>query len=474
MSILPFPGNPSSFPASVQRSDSAPGALPAELFEAFHWRLGAVLQSGMAATDFEQFERDVVSALHGFGREILHISIERLDDGAASLTRDGRVYTRVEATSKTIMTSVGQVSFWRSRYRRAGEASVAPVDEKLGLAEAYFTPLGACQSLYLLSGNTARDCVAQQEMFGIGGASVSSLQRLGKAAAEHWEEVAEEAIEEIRSEEGVPASAASACVSLDGVMAPMRPGEGEDRKTVYREASCGSLTYYDEAGERLHSVYFGRMAEPGKATLKEELAAEVAGLVGRRPDLRIVGIADAAPDNWSFLGTLVAEECQLVDYWHACQHLQCVADAAFGGGAAAGAKWFEKYKAVLRDDEDGVEKVIDAIRYRLRRAGAAKAEVKRELRFFRKHRRRMRYAAFHAKRLPIGSGVIEATCKSLVSARMKKAGQRWGHSGGQAILTFRSLVKSERFDRAWRAIVARLKGAAIDNGAAIETPRKAA
>ena len=57
---------------------------------------------------------------------------------------------------------------------------------------------------------------------------------------------------------------------------------------------------------------------------------------------------------------------------------------------------------------------------------------------------------------------------------MKKAGQRWGHSGGQAILTFRSLVKSERFDRAWRAIAARLKGAANDNGAAIETPRKAA
>ena len=367
MSILPFPDNPSSFPASVQRSDSVPGALPAKLIEAFHSRLGAVLQSGMAATDFERFERDVVSALHGFGREILQDSIERLDDGAASLTRDGRVYTRVEATSKTIMTSVGQVSFWRSRYRRAGEASVAPVDEKLGLADAFFTPLGACQSLYLLSGNTARDCVAQQEMFGIDGASVSSLQRLGRAAAEHWEEVAEEAMEEIRLEEGVPAAAASACVSLDGVMVPMRPGEGEDRKTVYREASCGSLTYYDEAGKRLHSVYFGRMAEPGKATLKEELAAEVAGLVGRRPDLRIVGIADAAPDNWSFLGTLVAEDCQLVDYWHACQHLQCVADAAFGGGAAAGAKWFEKYKAVLRDDEDGIEKVIDAIRYRLRR-----------------------------------------------------------------------------------------------------------
>ena len=114
----------------------------------------------MAATDFEQFERDVLSTLHGFGREILHISMERLDDGAASLTRDGRVYTRVEATSKTIMTSVGQVSFWRSRYRRVGEASVAPVDEKLGLADACFTPLGACQSLYLLSGNTARDCVA--------------------------------------------------------------------------------------------------------------------------------------------------------------------------------------------------------------------------------------------------------------------------------------------------------------------------
>jgi len=64
----------------------------------------------------------------------------------------------------------------------------------------------------------------------------------------------------------------------------------------------------------------------------------------------------------------------------------------------------------------------------------------------------MRYAAYKAESLPIGSGVIEAACKTLVTQRMKNSGMRWGHEGGQAILTLRSWAQSERFDRAWALI----------------------
>ena len=61
----------------------------------------------------------------------------------------------------------------------------------------------------------------------------------------------------------------------------------------------------------------------------------------------------------------------------------------------------------------------------------------------------MRYAATQARRLPIGSGVVEAACKTLVTQRLKRSGMRWRQAGGQALLTFRALMPSSRFDQAW-------------------------
>ena len=74
--------------------------------------------------------------------------------------------------------------------------------------------------------------------------------------------------------------------------------------------------------------------------------------------------------------------------------------------------------------------------------------------YFIKHRERMRYAQLHAANLPIGSGVIEGTCKSLASDRLKRAGMRWDTSGGQAILNLRAWTQSDRFETAWALLAA--------------------
>ncbi|MCP4448455.1 MAG: hypothetical protein GY811_24395 [Myxococcales bacterium] len=81
-------------------------------------------------------------------------------------------------------------------------------------------------------------------------------------------------------------------------------------------------------------------------------------------------------------------------------------------------------------------------------------KVTKVLTYLRKHRHRMRYSAYRDEALPIGSGVIEAACKTLVTQRMKNSGMRWGQEGGQAVLTLRSWAQSERFDRAWALIAA--------------------
>ena len=81
------------------------------------------------------------------------------------------------------------------------------------------------------------------------------------------------------------------------------------------------------------------MPESGKVTLKAQLASEVAHIRQLRPDVRIVAIADAAADNWTFLETL-SPETEVIDFWHACEHLRTASDHAVVSD------WFERYRGV--------------------------------------------------------------------------------------------------------------------------------
>ena len=83
-------------------------------------------------------------------------------------------------------------------------------------------------------------------------------------------------------------------------------------KACWREASCGAISFHDGDGNRLDTVYFSRMPEAGKVTA--QIMEEVACIRKARPDLRLVAIADAAVDNWTFLEGLQPDE-QVVDFF---------------------------------------------------------------------------------------------------------------------------------------------------------------
>ena len=167
-----------------------------------------------------------------------------------------------------------------------------------------------------------------------------------------------------------------------------------------------------------------------------EVAAEDGALhwLATGPDLMLVAVADAAPDNWTFLESPVPD-VTLVDFRHSAQHMNAAADAAFGPDTAEGTAWFGKWRHVLRHDPKGVGRVIDALRH-LPPKGKGTDDIRRELAFFRNNRRRMEYAAAAAG-YAIGSGSVEAANRVLVTARMKRSGQSWGRDGGQGVLTFR-------------------------------------
>ena len=191
-----------------------------------------------------------------------------------------------------------------------------------------------------------------------------------------------------------------------------------------------------------------RMPEPKKAALKTMLSAELDTVLGRRPELQVVTVADGAHDNWRYLDALAPDATAVVDFYHGAEQLKSALDARYGENDARGRAQFHKLRHILLNDPDGVEKVIRALDYQ-RKKFPRTTRIGEVLRYFRRNRHRMRYAQTHDRHLPIGSGIVEAACKTLVTQRLKRSAMRWRHAGGQAILTLRALLQSSRFDQAW-------------------------
>ncbi len=171
------------------------------------------------------------------------------------------------------------------------------------------------------------------------------------------------------------------------------------------------------------------------------MVAEAEHCLRLRPDLEVVFIADGAPDNWSFCEEAFPGATQVLDCWHALQHLKEALDTAYGEGSPNAWNRFETLRETLKEGNDGIGKIIRALRH-LAKKHPRRKPIARVLNFFRKHQHRMRYAEVHTRGMPIGSGAVESSNKVLIKSRMKGAGMRWSeHGTGQPILTFRALWK---------------------------------
>jgi hypothetical protein len=264
----------------------------------------------------------------------------------------------------------------------------------------------------------------------------------------------------------VPDEACSIAVSIDGVLAPIDGGNSpmqvrskaasEGRRSKgpagYREIGCATLAFCDAQGDLISAIRFGRGPESKKLTLKETLRRDLAHVLAQHPTVRLAKIADAGGDNWEYLGSL-PEGPEILDFFHATEHLADALAAVFGDGTFATRHKFEELRERLLTHDDGADSVIGALTY-LRRKHPQVKRMAQVLRYFRKNKKRMRYAEWKREGFMIGSGVVEAACKTLVAQRLKLSGMRWGIHGAQAILTMRGWDQSDRFDQAW-ALVAR-------------------
>ena len=137
---------------------------------------------------FEEAELRVRETMNALACELLGAVIEKRDDGASRIERDGQSWFRVAVTAKTIMTSLGPLTYRRARYRSgASGASPVPVDESLGLVDDYLTRPAAELGLLMMGHCTAREAAAFFAKIGGMTPSVSTLQRLTRTMHERWE-----------------------------------------------------------------------------------------------------------------------------------------------------------------------------------------------------------------------------------------------------------------------------------------------
>jgi len=418
----------------------------------------------MARENFEDFEREVHALFVEAEREVLAEGLQGLDVDLPYVIIEGRRHHRVLRSSETYLSAVGPVAVMRTLYRAGKSMSVVPMELRAGIVEGHWTPLAARQGSFLVAHLTPQECEETLRELGNMQPSKSSLDRLPKGLSGRWEAEREGFESALREGYSVPSEAVTLAVSLDGVMVPMKDGAREAKRARtraagkptkgpagYQEVGCATVSFYDREGERLDTLRFARMPEAKKSTLKSVITAEVQTVLAQRPDLAVVKIADGTKDNWTYLTSLVPEGEERVDFYHAAAHLKAALDAAYGESTPKGQAQFTKYRHILLEDTEGVEKVIRALRY-LRSKHRRRQRIGEVLGYFRRHRHRMDYAVAASRQLPIGSGVVEAACKTLATQRMKRSGMRWRQEGGQAILTLRGLVQSHRFEHAWQLL----------------------
>ena len=167
---------------------------------------------------------------------------------------------------------------------------------------------------------------------------------------------------------------------------------------------------------------------------------------------RQVAIGDGAAWIWNFASEHLPEAVQIIDVFHAREHIFDTAGAIYGPGTDMAKAWAEQRCEEL-DQPGGVDRVIAA----LKRHPACE-DAAREATYFHNNRRRMRYAWFRQEGLCVSSGVVEGACKSLVGKRLKQGGMHWTVEGANAILALRCAIESDRFDDFWERRAARRTG----------------
>ena len=381
-------------------------------------------------------------------------------------------------SEKTFMTPFGKMTLERKVYQadRGGECHV-PLDAAWGM-EKQFASLEVREAmLYACGLVTPAETETMLQKCALFQPSSTAIKNIVNEMGEWVEEHVSAVREQMKIDDAAPENTRVLAASLDGANVPLRehgpkrgrpgerPGKQENTSqgTTYKNAMVGSITHYGEVPEgqkspaRLASRYLARMPEDRAPTFKAAFERTLEDAESMLPEgIDKVLVCDGARGLWKYIedNERFAQYEKILDYFHAAEHLSALSEALFGKKSEAGTKWYDKYREKLLNEDLAAHAIISSADYYLaqnKRSKAEHADALREQTFFRRNKHRMTYADFRRRGLPIGSGVVEAACKSIVKSRLCRSGMRWTRKGGQHILHLRVQIKSGRWDNFWDA-----------------------
>jgi hypothetical protein len=417
-------------------------------------------------TDLEAVETAVRTTLHRAGAAALSQLLqfpEPLEEQRIIPCSCGHEARYRERRSRRILTALGGVEITRPWYLCPHcHHGRFPADQELDIENTDFSP--GVRRMHALVGQQAPFDQGREQMKVLAGLEVTT-KAVERAAEAIGQDIALSQQQEIQRAvqldlpivvgEPIPIL----YVQMDGTGVPVVKKETEGRKgktdgqpAHTREAKLGCVftqTKWDKEGFAIR--------DPDSTTYVG--AIETAEEFGRRLYLEAwnrgwsravkkVVIGDGAEWIRNLVETHFPGAIQIVDLYHARQHLWEVARALYPNDAVQQKAWMKVHQKRLLD-KGKIEKLVTALRSLRQTNPEVIEKIRTEAEYFEKNSERMRYPKFRRQHLFVGSGVIEAGCKTVIGSRLKQSGMFWTLRGANAILALRCCQLNGRFEDYW-------------------------
>ncbi len=426
------------------------------------------------------FERQLAEQVREFARQLVEQLLNQIeaddpDEMPHDLEFEGNGYRRLNQKTRNprVATFFGTIELWRYSYRYwhrdVAEGCIFPLEIQLGLVRGATPALAEAVGRYMAQAGATQQAVldrlrSQHNVFWGARRLRQVTQELSAALVDLTEEGQVVRLLELleKAEKSRGARRPVLSVGRDGVT--LR----EYRYRFFEHATVATVTVYDRAGARLGTVYLAFVPQSGQQQMSARLTALLQGLFGRWEGSlpRLTYVTDAGESETQYYRRVLGKMAhprtgeklhwiRIVDYYHAAQRIWTMAEALFGKDNRAGRTWARRMCRLLKGPS-GPFRVLHsaaALRKRQKLSAARAGEFRKAYQYLRRRTKRMQYHEYKRLNLPIGSGVTEAACKTVVSQRLKLSGMRWTKDGAQAILNLRVVLLSGIWEPLYRKLL---------------------
>jgi len=417
--------------------------------------------------DLEAIEMAVRSAMHQAGATALTKLLQLptpADDQRTVPCSCGHLAVYRELRAKPVLTAVGKVEVSRPYYLCPRcHTGQFPADVELDIENTEFSP--GVRRMQAIVGQDAPFDHGREQMKVLAGLEVTT-KAVERTAEAIGADIAVREQKEIQRAMQldlplvVGQSVPFLYVQLDGTAVPVvkketegRPGKTEGEPAHTREVKLGCVftqTKWDKEGYPIRdsdsTTYVGAIETAEE--FGKRIYWEAWNRGWSRAEKKVV-MGDGAEWIWNIADQHFPGAVQIVDLYHARQHLWELARKLFPNQEAEQRRWMMIHQDRL--DQGKIEDLVQSLRSMDSSSLELAEKIRKEAAYFEKNAKRMRYPEFRRQHLFVGSGVIEAGCKTVIGGRCKQSGMFWTVRGANAILALRCRQFNGRFEEYWEA-----------------------